>query len=238
MTTLADLWLALVALSLLWTLADVVRHPSRTMPIMNLVWPLMALYFGPVGVALYLTLSGRSSTGHAVARPVLAPGAPTSHAGMAMSHMGHAAGPLWQRALRSSTHCMAGCALGDLVAMLLVEGLGLFGGMLLGEVLLGSVLAFALGLFVFQALPVMAERGIGFAQSLTIALQADTMTISAYLVGQIAALYALQAWMAPAMGTGLSIGMFVTMQAAMAVGFLTTYPANYVLVRAGIKEGM
>lgn len=261
MMAVLDIWLLAIACSVVWTAIDVMRHRNRAMPIMNVVWPLMALYFGPLGTLLYVTLSGRTVEGHVSPQPLLPPTPPShghgtqAHAATASfdvstmgdmngqndaRHMGsmagHAMGPLWRRALRSSTHCMAGCALGDLVAMFLVGGIGLFGGTMAAEAVTGAVLAFALGLFVFQALPIMAERKIGFAAALSTALRADAITISAYLVGQIAALYVLARLFPGAMG--LTVPAFVTMQAAMAAGFLTTYPANYGVVVTGIKAGM
>lgn len=251
---IVQVWLLTVAASMVWTVIDVVRHANRAMPIMNVVWPLLALYFGPVGLGLYLWLSGRTAEGHPQVRPVMPAPAPALHPGgghggrdaamQEMAAMENAAtmpgmmamGPLWQRALRSSTHCAAGCALGDLVAMVLVEGAGILGGTMMAEAVTGSVLAFLFGLFVFQALPVMAERHMRFRDSLSLALRADVVTIGAYLVGQLIALFVL-ADIVP-MGMGLTPVGFVVMQAAMAAGFLTTYPANYALVAAGIKEGM
>lgn len=217
------------------------------MPIMNIVWPLLALYFGPLGVVVYLWLSGRWTAGRPQARPVM-PQTPASAQAMdamkpmhdgpmdGMSMPGHAMGPLWQRSLRSATHCMAGCALGDLVAMLMVAGAGWFGGAMWAETAIGSFLAFVFGLFIFQALPVMVERSIGFAAALSEALRADSISISAYLIGQIPAFYVLSALAPHAMG--LTAPAFVLMQGAMAVGFVTTYPANYLLVVKGIKTGM
>lgn len=250
-------WLLTVAVSMVWTGVAVARHANRAMPIMNFVWPLMTLYFGPLGLWMYLALSGQALGGHPLSQPVM-PATPgltmqhrgrnsamhetthTEHAmatrGMAGMHGRSATSPRWQRALRSSTHCAAGCALGDLIAMVLVEGAGVFGGTMLGEVALGSVLAFVLGLFVFQTIPVMAERHVGFRDSLSLALRADAITICAYLVGQLIGLSTLAGRMP--MGMGLTAVGFMIMQASMAAGFLTTYPANYALVAAGIKAGM
>lgn len=262
--TLLTIWFALVLASFLGTLADVLAHPNRRMPVMNSVWPLVALYFGPVGVGLYALLSGRASGAKRVhATPALpqmhaaheaaaelspsltAPGIPSTHARHdTMSGMDE---PLWMRSARSATHCMAGCALGDLLAMVAVQGLGWspFGRGLTGEVLLGSVLAFLFGLFIFQALPIMAERRLGFAAALTVALQADLWTISAYLAGQIPTFYALAGSQAMGAGTAgmgglgvMSPASLLAMQASMAVGFLTTYPINYWLVATGVKHGM
>ncbi len=149
---------------------------------------------------------------------------------------GHAMGPLWPRALRSSTHCMAGCALGDLMALVLVVGTGLFGGTMAAEVVTGAVLAFALGLFVFQAL-----TDHGRASDRLRCGPVDSPSRGRYHhqrlpVGQIAALYLLDRLFPGTMG--LTAAAFVIMQAAMAAGFLTTYPTNYGLVASGIKAGM
>ena len=133
--------------------------------------------------------------------------------------------------------------------MTLVEGAGWlpFGGVVLSEVLLGAVLAFIFGLLVFQAFPVMAERHVGFGGALRVAFKADVVTISAYLAGQIPALYLFRYLATPAAGgMALSAGvaavglatMALVMQGSMAVGFLTTYPLNYWLVASGVKHGM
>lgn len=245
-------WLMVTGLSAVVTTLDVGRHPDHMMPIMNAVWPLMAVYFGPVGLGLYWVLSGRSRIGRVTSAPHLPAGAgpatrhppspattaPTSAGGphTGSTHRTGMAGmqdPLWIRSLRSSTHCMAGCALGDLVAMGLVGGLGLraLTGMVASEIATGAVLAFLFGLFVFQALPVMVERRIGFAASLALALRADTLTITAYLAGQIPVYLLLR----PAVMGG---GGFAAMQVSMAAGFMTTYPMNWWLVARGIKGGM
>jgi hypothetical protein len=232
-------WLGLVAVSFTVTAVDVLRHPNRDMPIMNAVWPLMALYFGPLGVLSYVLLSRRVRYTYVRARPVL-PSRVTpvpGHAHGGIHALGRMRDPLWVRSMRSTTHCMAGCALGDLTAMVLAA-FGWLGAVGMGkELFLGAVFAFAFGLFVFQALPVMAERRIGFAQSLGIAFQADLYTIVAYLVGQIPAFYILTAGAAMS-GMGLVGSHLVDMQASMAVGFLTSYPVNYVLVAKGVKHGM
>lgn len=230
------IWFAVVGASVIWTVADVWAAPNRAMPIMNWVWPLVALYFGPLGAVLYVRLSGRAHG--AAARPLLPTSAGDRHKHTSrtgpMPGMGD---PLWMRAARSATHCMAGCALGDLVAMVLVEAGGWLplGSILASETVVGAILAFLFGLLVFQSFPVMAERKIGFRAALGLALQADAATIAAYLIGQIPALYLLHRFV----GTGPTFAVgAILMQGAMAVGFAATYPANYWLVARGVKHGM
>lgn len=254
------IWMALVAASAVGVTLDVLTHPNRAMPVMNWVWPLAALYFGPFGALIYVLLSGRrTAPGRVHVAPALPPApameheeaaelappmraaeAPATHppAGAAMSGMDD---PLWMRSLRSSTPCMAGCALGDLVAMVAIQGLGWrpFGGGATGEVVLGAMLAFLFGLFIFQALSVMAERRLGLIAGLSIALRADLLTIAGYLAGQVPTLYALWGSVgATAAGAGMGPMSLVAMHASMAVGFITTYPVNYWLVASGVKHGM
>lgn len=240
MSTALAIWLGLVALSFVVTAVDVLGHPNRDMPVMNAVWPLMALYFGPLGALSYVLLSRRVRYTYIRVRPVLPSRVVPvpSHAHADIHASSGMRDPLWVRSMRSTTHCMAGCALGDLTAMVLVAFGWLGAGVGMGkELVVGAVLAFAFGLFVFQALPVMVERKISFAESLGIAFQADLYTIVAYLMGQIPAFYILTAGVAMG-GMSLAGSHLVDMQASMAVGFLTSYPVNYVLVARGVKHGM
>ncbi len=63
----------------------VIRHPEK-MWIMNLVWPITALYFGPFAIWAYYAMGGRMSK------------------------------PFWQSVVVGGTHCGAGCTLGDIIA--------------------------------------------------------------------------------------------------------------------------
>ncbi|MCA9023442.1 MAG: hypothetical protein KDA74_25005, partial [Planctomycetaceae bacterium] len=52
LTTIAILSLVLALLSAVWILIDVIRNPQH-MAIMNVVWPLTALYAGPLALGIY-----------------------------------------------------------------------------------------------------------------------------------------------------------------------------------------
>ena len=164
---LLTMWLSVVGASFLWTMFDVWTHPDHTMLIMNLVWPLVALYFHPFGVSLYVVLSGRFSKAHRVlATPSLPAGATNlrqtatvaPHGRLQGHHLSGMDDPLWIRSARSSTHCMAGCALGDLTAMLVVEGMGwtVVGNTAITETVMGAIFAF---LFYFSGFPHYGREG-------------------------------------------------------------------------------
>src|ERR1700758_385658 len=88
--------------------ADIVLLGNRQhMAIMNLVFPLTALYLGPLALWLYLARGRRMSHKQMQARP--------------MVEQEEARDSWWQASL-SDTHCGAGCALGDIGGEWLVWG--------------------------------------------------------------------------------------------------------------------
>lgn len=115
----------------LWIGCDEIRHPQK-MAVMNAVWPVTALYSGPLGVAAYYRLGRRHQSSSAGSEP--------------------SRGTI----IKGLTHCGAGCTLGDLAAgllLLLIPSLALLlGGHRLWQQeifsawILDFVLAFAFGI--------------------------------------------------------------------------------------------
>jgi hypothetical protein len=98
-----------------------------------------------------------------------------------------------------------------------------------------SSLTFALGIaFQYSAI---ARRGLGFKDGFIAAVKADTVSIIAFEIG-------LFAWMAV---TGFVLiphentdtgNHWLMMQIDMIIGFFTSCPANWLLLRQGLKEAM
>src|ERR1700733_6184805 len=114
LTTIA--WVSLIAAfaSVLIIAVDEARHPQK-MWIMNLVWPITALYFSIFALWAYFRI-GKPTTSDAMPK---------------MSHMNmeHAAGPhaptrdpTWQQTAIATSHCGAGCTLGDIIAEFSILG--------------------------------------------------------------------------------------------------------------------
>jgi Domain of unknown function (DUF4396) len=184
---------------------DLLRWP-QPMAIMNAVWPITALYFGPVAVLWYWTLN----------RPKR---------------------PFRQTIIVEATHCGAGCTLGDVIAefAIYVTGFSIGGSGLLTEYVGDFVLAYAFGV-VFQYFAIAPMRGLSLLPGLWAAIQADTVSLIAFEIG-------LFAWMAvmkhlPFHLTPAEPAYWFLMQIGMVIGFATSYPANWFLVRKGIKEPM
>ena len=193
---------------------DVVAHP-QPMAIMNAVWPITALYFGPVALWWYWTL-GRA-TGREHDRKL----------------------PFWKSIIVEATHCGAGCTLGDVIAEFAIYGTGIAiaGSPLLTDYIGDFVVAYAFGV-VFQYFAIAPMRGLSLLPGVWAAIQADTLSLIAFEVGLFAWMAAMTQLPFHAELTPLQPTYWFLMQIGMIVGFATSYPANWFLVRKGIKEPM
>jgi hypothetical protein len=212
--TLAVVWLVAAFVSAVVVGIELLRHP-QPMAIMNAVWPITALYFGPIAVWWYWTLGRAGAHEHAHKRP------------------------FWKSIIVEATHCGAGCTLGDVIAEFTIYAnrLSIGGSALLTDYVGDFVLAYAFGI-VFQYFAIAPMRGLSLLPGLWAAIQADTLSLIAFEVG-------LFAWMAVMMQlpfhhelTPLQPVYWFLMQVGMMIGFVTSYPANWLLVCKGIKEPM
>lgn len=195
----------------------------QAMGIMEAVWPLTMLYWGPVGLFFYFRFGrAQPKPGHAHAH--------------AHAHHHHDT-PMPQATFKGATHCGAGCALGDFLGdwIAFAAGFSLFGSEFAGKVLLGFVLAYLFGV-AFQYLAVAPMRKLSLTEGLIAAVKIDTLSLLAYEVGMFAAMGARQALLPQLHPTDWAY--WLTMQAAMIIGFATTFPVNWWLIRSGVKERM
>ena len=117
---------------------DLVAHPQK-MAIMNFVWPITALYFGPFSLWTYFAF-GREKVSQ-------------------RDHAAHREKPFWQQVWVGTTHCGAGCTLGDIIAefAIFTAGVTLLGSMLLASFCADFLLAYLLGV-VFQYFSIAPMR--------------------------------------------------------------------------------
>ena len=189
--------------------------PAQKMAIMKVVWPLTALYWGPIGLPFYFSI-GREQPEH-----------------------GHcdSEAPMWRATFKGAAHCGAGCALGDFAAewIAFAVGFAILGSQLLGRFALSFALAYLIGI-AFQYMAIEPMRNLGLRAGLAAAIKADTLSLLAYEVGMFAWM-GFRAWAWPEL-TPLNWSYWLMMQVAMLIGFATTYPVNWTLIRAGVKERM
>lgn len=201
------------------------RGHRQRMAVMEAVWPVNALYFGPVGVWAYWRF-----------------GRPASQRWLDERGLDSAPDkPGWAVVATGVAHCGAGCTLGDIVAEFAVFGLGLevAGTALPFEYAGDYVLAVALGL-AFQFFAIAPMRGLSVRKGIVAAAKADILSLSAFEIGLFGwmALMAFVFFPAPHHLHPDSPTYWMLMQVGMIVGFATAWPANVWLLRRGIKEPM
>jgi Domain of unknown function (DUF4396) len=224
--TLSWCTLGIAGASALVILNDLfVRGFRLKMRVMEWVWPVTALYFGPFAVWAYWRFGRVTSPRWLAGRPSDEPPGK----------------PRWATTAIGVSHCGAGCTLGDIIAEFAVFGLGLelMGRALLPEYIGDYVLAIALGL-AFQYFAIAPMRGLGFRKGIIAAAKADILSLTAFEVGLFAwmAVSAFVLYPKPHPLHPDSPVYWALMQAGMILGFLTAYPINAWLIRRGIKEAM
>ena len=208
--TLSIVYCIASILGALYVFADIFLLGHRqSMWIMEAVWPLTLLYWGPLGLPFYWAIGRQPKDGKS----------------------------FWQFVFGGASHCGAGCALGDTIGAWLVFAFGftVFGSSLAGEYLFAFVLAYLFGV-AFQYFSVAPMRGLGLAEGLREAIKIDTLSLVAFEIGMFAWM-AVRAWMFPNLHPTQWTYWFM-MQIAMVLGFATTFPVNWWLIRRGTKEKM
>lgn len=219
--------------------ADLLRHPQQ-MWIMNVVWPVVALFAHVVALWGYLRY------GRLAAREVVAA---SRERGETPPHLRTIPFPV--QVAKGTAHCGAGCTLGDLAAeWLLVAvpgaaaafGLGtLFPERIFAAWVLDYLFAMAFGI-AFQFFTIRPMRNLSVGRGLVEAAKADTLSLTSWQVGMYGFMAFAHFWLfGRVWGTPLrpaSAEFWFMMQLAMLLGFVTAYPVNWWLLRAGVKEAM
>jgi hypothetical protein len=142
--------------------ADELRRP-QPMWIMNIVWPVTALYGGLFALWAYYRFGRARADGQA-------------------HHAMHQ--PKWQQISKATMHCGAGCTLGDLGAewVMWAAPWTLFGQKMFGAWVVDFLFAFVLGI-AFQYFTIVPMQKLSPGQGLIAALKADALSLSAWQVG-------------------------------------------------------
>jgi hypothetical protein len=145
----------------------------------------------------------------------------TAHAGRE-----HAtAGASWATAASATLHCLTGCAIGEVLGMVIGTSLGL------GDwptVALAVVLAFVFG----YALTMrgVLRAGLPFRRALAVALAADTVSIAVMEVVDNAVMLSVPGAMEAGIGSAL---FWLSLAGALAIAFVVTLPVNRAMISRG-----
>ncbi|MFD3726930.1 DUF4396 domain-containing protein [Streptomyces sp. NPDC058671] len=145
----------------------------------------------------------------------------TAHSG----HAGHSGKVSWSTAARATLHCLTGCAIGEVLGIVIGTALG-WGNMQT------MILAIALAFFFGYALTLrgVLTAGVDFRTALRVALAADTLSIT---VMEIIDNGVLALWPG-AMDAHLSEPFFwIVLAIALAAAFVITTPVNKWMIGRG-----
>jgi hypothetical protein len=225
---LAIVSLAVGAVCAITVALDELRRPQK-MWIMNLVWPLTALFGSVLWTAGYYRW-GRAKAGGADddSKP-----------------------PFAIMVAKGSSHCGAGCTLGDIIAEWAAFAFptiavwfgwhSVFAEKTFAVWIPDFILAFGIGI-VFQYFTIAPMRGLGLREGIAAAVKADIASISAWQIGMYCLMAAIQfGWFRSAFGGIAPVNspeFWFAMQLSMLAGFCTSYPVNWLLIRVGWKEEM
>lgn len=240
-------WLHLVAVAFLVVgllcatliAVDETRHPQH-MWIMNLVWPVTAL-FGTGFVVWAYFRYGRLATHGQMMQAKARQDKPPSTTETPFAIM----------VAKGAGHCGAGCTIGDILAEFLAFSLPpvaiwfgyrtVFAEKMFAVWILDYIFAFAIGV-AFQYFTIKPMRNLSPGEGIVQALKADALSLTAWQLGMYGFMAFAQFYLfRHLLGLRLeanSAEFWFMMQIAMIAGFMTSYPANWWLISRGIKERM
>lgn len=234
LATISWISLLIAVLSALVIAIDEFRNPQQ-MWIMNIVWPVTALYFSIFAVVFYFR-AGRRSSRRAMAS--MSKEEMQLHKQQTEEKARH--DPSLRQVALATSHCGAGCVLADILVEsgLFALGITLLGSELWASYLWDLIAAWLLGI-IFQYFTIKPMRNLSVREGLLAAVKADTLSILAFQIG-------MYLWMAltwfklfphPHLHPN-EPGYWLMMQIAMICGFLTSLPMNRLLIQKGWKEAM
>ena len=128
-------------------------------------------------------------------------------------------------AVQATLHCLAGCAVGEVLGMVIGTALGWHGA---ATVVLSISLAFAFG-YSFSMVSLL-RHGLGLRHALKVALAADTLSIATMEIADNAFMILVPG----AIGAGLnSVHFWVSLALSLVVAFFAALPVNRWLIARG-----
>lgn len=222
----------------------------QKMGIMEAVYPITALYWGPVALWFYRMYGLRNVkqgtlvpeyVGRAVREEGGEQAQPSQHG---QQHAGDGqqqeeSDIKWWQIWNADTHCGAGCTLGDIGGEWIVFAFGLTiaSRALYVDYIFDFVFAWTLGV-VFQYFTIVPMRQLSPLRGIWAAMRADTLSIVAFQIGLFAGMAAYQLGIFDPELSKSTASYWFLMQLSMILGFFTAYPVNRWLIAVGWKERM
>jgi hypothetical protein len=133
-------------------------------------------------------------------------------------------------AASATTHCLTGCAIGEVLGLVIATALG-WG--VTASIVLAIALAFVFG-YTLTIRPLLAG-GLALGEAARIAFAADTISITVMEIVDNAVILAVPG----AMDAGLDSGLFwISLAAALAIAWVAAFPVNRWLIGRGLGHAV
>ncbi|MGW1983095.1 DUF4396 domain-containing protein [Streptomyces collinus] len=145
-------------------------------------------------------------------------------------HHQHSAGTSWRTAAQATLHCLTGCAIGEVLGMVVGTAAGLGNA---GTVVVSIALAFVFG----YALTMrgVLRAGLPVRQALKVALAADTVSIAVMELIDNTVMVGVPG----AMDAGLSQALFwISLAVSLVLAFALTTPVNRWMIGRGMGHAV
>jgi Domain of unknown function (DUF4396) len=144
---------------------------------------------------------------------------------MPHDHGQHVADSSWRGAAQATLHCLTGCAIGEVLGMVIGTSIGLHNA---GTVVLSIVLAFLFGYGL--TMRGVLRAGVPFRRAVAVALAADTVSIAVMELVDNGVVLAIPG----AMDAGVTSMLFwASLAVALLIAFLVTTPVNRWMISRG-----
>lgn len=128
-------------------------------------------------------------------------------------------------AASATLHCLTGCAIGEIVGMVISTG---FNWTALPSVVISIVLAFVFG-YSLSMRPIL-KHGLGLKTALKVALAADTASIATMELADNGFVLAVPG----AINAGLTTALFwISLLVSLGIAYLVAFPVNRYLISKG-----
>lgn len=205
-------WFVLAGLSVIWIAWDVFRHTPENR-VIKWAWVLTGLYMGPIALVLYVLADKEPRPGE---------------------HERFIA-PMWKQAIGSTLHCVAGDATGVIIAATIT---GLLGLPMWIDMTLEYIVAFILGLFIFQALFMRDMFGGSYGLALRRSILPEWLSMNMMMAGMFPVMVRFMMGRDMRAMDPRELLYWGVMSLAITVGFFTAYPMNWWLVSKRLKHGL
>jgi hypothetical protein len=134
-------------------------------------------------------------------------------------------GNLWRSATQATVHCLTGCAIGEVLGMVVATALGWSGG---PSIAISVVLAFLFGYGL--TIRSVLRAGVVFRRAVPVVLASDTVSIATMEIVDNAVIVVVPGALAAGLGDGL---FWWSLAVSLAIAFVVALPVNRWLIARG-----